>query len=226
MNATLAGCVTLSPGSRSYPARLSCPDPVNLPALVACGPLGLLGLPLLAVFSSVELPGEATLAPYDLARAVREAGTPVISGFQSPPERDCLDYLLRGDQPVVVCPARSIERMRVPGPWERAIAAGRMLLLSECSPGCRRASASTAHARNRLVADLADRILVIHATPGGRLSRLAHEALRAGKRVMCLDLRANEELLVLGALPVDPTRLSSPEILTPSPSAPSSHASD
>jgi predicted AAA+ superfamily ATPase len=41
------------------------------------------------------------------ALALREAGIPVIGGFHAPMEKECLDLLLRGTQPVVICPARS-----------------------------------------------------------------------------------------------------------------------
>ena len=61
---------------------------------------------------------------YDLSRAMRDAGVPVIGGFQSPMEKECLRILLRGDQPVVVCPARGIENMRIPREWREAAGRG------------------------------------------------------------------------------------------------------
>jgi len=33
----------------------------------------------------------------------------VISGFHTPAEKECLRILLRGAQPIIICPARSIE---------------------------------------------------------------------------------------------------------------------
>jgi hypothetical protein len=45
-------------------------------------------------------------------------------------ERECLALLLRGTQPVIVCPARSIGRMRIPAAWKEATARGRLLALS------------------------------------------------------------------------------------------------
>ena len=33
----------------------------------------------------------------DLARALRDAGVVVVSGFHSPLERDCFEFLIRGD---------------------------------------------------------------------------------------------------------------------------------
>jgi hypothetical protein len=53
---------------------------------------------------------------------LRGAGIPIIGGFHSPMEKECLDLLLRGQQPIVICPARSIQGMRIcgfpqPGDW-------------------------------------------------------------------------------------------------------------
>ena len=77
------------------------------------GNLRLLDEPLTALFCSNRCPGDLILKTYDLARAMRDAGVPVIGGFQTPMERECLGLLLRGSQPLVVCPARGIDNMRV-----------------------------------------------------------------------------------------------------------------
>jgi hypothetical protein len=61
----------------------------------------------LAFFCSVKCPGQPIVQAYDFASAARGAGITVIGGFQSPIEKDCLDLLLRGTQPVIVCPARA-----------------------------------------------------------------------------------------------------------------------
>ena len=61
---------------------------------------------------------------------MRDAGVPVIGGFQTPMEHECLRLLLRGTQPVVVCPARGIDNMRIPRDWGTALEDGRLLVLS------------------------------------------------------------------------------------------------
>ena len=60
---------------------------------------------LLGLFCSTKCPGDAILQTYDLVRALRDAGVAVIGGFHSPMEKECLDLLLRGNQPIVICPA-------------------------------------------------------------------------------------------------------------------------
>ncbi len=102
-------------------------------------------------FCSVRCPGNVILRTYDLIRALRDAGIPVIGGFQSPMEKECLGLLLRGQQPVAVCPARSIERMRIPGPWRAPLEEGRLLVASPFEAQHRRPTAALSEARNRFV---------------------------------------------------------------------------
>ena len=108
------------------------------------GNLRLLDEPLTALFCSNRCPGDLILKTYDLARAMRDAGVPVIGGFQTPMERECLRLLLRGSQPVVVCPARSIDNMRIPRDWRPALDQDRMLILSAFPTTRRRPTAALA----------------------------------------------------------------------------------
>ena len=166
------------------------------------GNVGLLAEPLTALFCSARCPGDLILRTYDLARALREAGTPVIGGFQTPMERECLRLLLRGGQPVVICPARSLENMRLPAAWRPALAAGSLLALSPFPGRRRRATAATAEQRNDLVAALAARVFIAHAAPGGKTEALARRLAATGKPLLTLDGPANANLLALGAAAV------------------------
>ena len=58
-------------------------------------------------------------------------------GFHSPVEKECLRILLRGDAPVILCPARGLLQ-RLPAPWAIAVTGGRMLILSVCNDDERR----------------------------------------------------------------------------------------
>jgi len=157
---------------------------------------------LLGFFCSIKCPGKIILKTYDLARAMRQAGIPVIGGFHTPMERECLDMLLRGTQPVVICPARGLERMR-PSSYVRAgIQGGRVLLVSSFAPSHRRATAELADQRNRLVAALASWIFVSHAAPGGKTEALCREILAVGKPLFTVDSPENSNVLSLGARPV------------------------
>ncbi len=169
------------------------------PTTETLGNLRLIEETLTALFCSVRCPGDLILKTYDLARAMRDAGTPVIGGFQTPLEKECLRLLLRGNQPVVICPARSIENMRIPSDWRSALEEERLLVLSPFPPHQRRPTTDTADRRNELIASLAAKVFIAHAAPGGKTEAFAHRLAADGKRLLTLDSRANQNLLDMGA---------------------------
>jgi predicted Rossmann fold nucleotide-binding protein DprA/Smf involved in DNA uptake len=140
--------------------------------LMALGNLDHLNLPKTAIFCSVRCPGNAILAAYDKAAFWRDTGRCIISGFHSPIEKECLRILLRGVQPIIICPARCLENMRVPSDWKAPLAAGRLLILSPFVPSQRRVTANLAVLRNVFVAALADEAWFAHIAPGGNAERL------------------------------------------------------
>ena len=170
-----------------------------LPKVKSKGNLSLLDEPLTALFCSNRCPGDLILKTYDLARAIRDAGVPVIGGFQTPMERECLRLLLRGEQPVVVCPARGIENMRILRDWRPALDDDRLLVVSPFPASARRPTAALAAQRNRLVAELAQRVFIAHAAPGSKTEALARKLAESGKPLMTLDSSANANLVSMGA---------------------------
>jgi len=141
--------------------------------IFAVGNLDLLSLPKTALFCSARCPGDAILRAYDQAAKWRDEGRCIISGFHSPVEKECLSILLRGSQPIIICPARSLDNMRIPLDWKKPFANNRLMVLS-CFAGCnRRVTASLAARRNEFVAALADEVWFAHIAPGGEMQRLA-----------------------------------------------------
>lgn len=169
------------------------------PRLQAIGAPEILNSEHTALFCSVRCPGDLILKTYDLARAMREAGTPVIGGFQTPMEKECLRLLLRGNQPVVVCPARSIDNMRVPRDWRPAIAERRLLIISPFPPSQHRPTVKLAAQRNDMVVTLASRVFIAYAARAGKTEELARKVAESGKPLLTLDSPANANLLELGA---------------------------
>jgi len=153
----------------------------------------------LALFCSSKCPGNVILKTYDLAKALRDADVPVIGGFHTPMEKECLALLLRGTQPIVICPARGLERIRLSAGVKDGIEAGRVLLVSMFGPRHRRATAELADQRNRLVAALAGMAFVSHAAPGGKTEALCREILGMGKPLFTVDAPENANLLAQGA---------------------------
>jgi hypothetical protein len=160
--------------------------------------------PKLGLLCSRSCPGSVIVQTLDVVRALRGTPWTVVSGFQSPTEQECLEILLRGEHPVIVCPARSVEGMRLPAKWKAAIAAGRMLVTSPFDAAVRRPTAALAEERNRYVISLADAIFIPHAAPGGTLERLCRVIPASGKPLWTLDDPANAGLVAIGARVVTP----------------------
>ena len=164
--------IPLNATDARYPARLVAG---TMPQLSAFGNLNLLALPKTALFCSARCPGHAILAAYDQAARWRDAGRCIISGFHSPVEKECLRILLRGSQPIIICPARSLEKMRLTADWQKPLADGRLLILSFFNRNEHRITSALAARRNEFVAALADEVWFAHVAPGGQMQRLAQK---------------------------------------------------
>ncbi len=183
-------------GSSDCPAFLK--DRVSndlFPKIWAIGNLNVLEQQLLGFFCSVKCPGAIILKTYDLIRDLRNKGVIVISGFHSPIEKDCLDFLIRGKQPIVICPARGIETMRIPKSWRVPIEENRFLILSPFENKHRRPTVALAEHRNRFVEMLADKILVAYAANKSKTMQLCSEASMKGKKVYTLDNQNSSETI-------------------------------
>jgi len=196
------GLTWLQPGDDRYPAGLAAMLGGAAPRIAVLGDVGLLRQRKVALFCSVRCPGSVILKTYDYACSLRDAGATVISGFHSPMERECLALLLRGRQPIIICPARSIEGMRLPKPWRQAMDEGRLLVLSSFPAGQNRATADLARSRNLLVAALADEVFVSHASPGGKMEQFCRQVVSWRKPLLTFDAPENAGLVALGAKPV------------------------
>ena len=152
------------------------------------GNRALLDAPLLGLFCSRQCTGDAIVRLYDLARALRDAGVSVVSGFHSPMEKECLNLLLRGTQPIVVCPARSLARPRLPRAWRTPIEQGRLLVLSPFPPDATRTTQKLTDARNLLVSELATALFIAHAAPGSHTESIRHTLAESGKIVLSLQV--------------------------------------
>jgi predicted Rossmann fold nucleotide-binding protein DprA/Smf involved in DNA uptake len=175
----------------------------RVPATItALGNLEILRTKLLALFCSVECPGKVILETYDLAHKLREEGVTVIGGFHSPMERECLEVLLRGTAPVVVCPARGVAKMRLRPEFRAPLENGRLLLLSPFSDKQRRATQQTATERNRFVAASADAVFVAYAAPNSKTENFCREVLAWGKPLLTFESSEDSALVALGAKPL------------------------
>ena len=198
------GIVQFKQADTHYPSDLRTCLGNHAPKIItALGNATVLQSKILAFFCSVKCPGHLILKAHDLAQKLKQADMTVIGGFHSPVEREFLRILLRGQKPVIVCPARSLSGMRMRAEYKKAIEEGQLLLLSPFRERQRRNTAETAMERNRFASALADIIFVAHASPNSKTEVFFRELLSWGKRLYTFESNSNSNLIKLGARPTD-----------------------
>jgi predicted Rossmann fold nucleotide-binding protein DprA/Smf involved in DNA uptake len=190
----------LSKSDPGFPAALSRYLADNAPdAAAALGNLEILNRRMLAIFCSTMCPASLTQPIADLMRKLVDGGVTAIGGFHSPVERQSLGILLGGTQPIILAPARSLDRLRIRLEYREAVDKGRLLILSFFKSHRHRSDVATAFRRNRIVAALADNILMLHAAPASNTERLCRELIGWQKSIYTIDHPANQNLVGLGS---------------------------
>lgn len=176
----------------AFPERVTTCFGKNSPRVLQVrGNLSLMARPSLGVLCSSRAPGPTVLQTYDLMQKLKLTDMVLIGGFHSPMERKCLEILVRGRAGIVLCPARDITSMRMPGLLRPAFEGGRVLIVSPFSGAGRRATVRIATERNRFVAALSDRLFVPHAAGGSKTEAVAAEAASWKREVVdCSGLEA------------------------------------
>jgi predicted Rossmann fold nucleotide-binding protein DprA/Smf involved in DNA uptake len=183
-----------------YPAQLiqrmgsAAPESISM-----AGNLDILQHPRIGLICSVQCPGSIVIKTFDLIRRLRDKGVVMIGGFHSPMERECLDILLRGVQPVIFCPAKSLYHLRMSKSVGKALAEERLLVLSFFGNKVRRVIASQGILRNDMVAALAEALFVPHASKNGKTTVTINQALGYGQKVFTFDDEANADIIASGA---------------------------
>ena len=84
----------------------------------------------------------------------------VVSGFQSPLEKDVLKFLLRGACPMIIVLARGMYR-KLTDALQTPMDQQRLLIISNESDNTNRVSEITAHKRNEYVISISDEMKII-----------------------------------------------------------------
>jgi hypothetical protein len=135
------------------------------------GNMELLKLHKTAFVCSRKIPAGIVLKSYDWAIAQREAGNCIMSGFQSPIEKDVFYFLMKGNQPIILVLARGMIS-GIPLKIQKAIEDERLLIISPFKEDVKRVTQETATLRNILMIELADEIFFPFISPGGSLDKL------------------------------------------------------
>ncbi len=192
--------IRIHKGQPGYPASLKKYLTDNAPeTITAIGNIDILQIRSLAIFSSKKCPGSLIIKTYDFMKKLRGSDITVISGFHSPMESECLNILLRGRQSVIICPARSIEGMRIKSEYKNPLEEGRLLFLSPFNEKQNRISSERADKRNQFVAAISDELLVPYAEPDSKTEALCKKWIEQGKTVKTFDSEYTKNLFELGA---------------------------
>ena len=124
-----------------------------------------------AFFCSRKCPSHLILKSYDWAIEQRDKGVCIISGFHSKIEKDVLDFLLKGSQPIIMVLARNMKK-RFPVEQRKAIKENRMLVISPFDYKVTRNSKESCYKRNEVILELANEIVVAFTTKNGKLEKL------------------------------------------------------
>lgn len=197
--------INLKKDSPNYPSALKQHLGKDAPnAITAIGNLDILRHNSTAFFCSTKCPGDLIVKTYDIAQILRDSGMTVISGFHTPMERECLTILLRGAQPVIICPAKSINNMRINKEYKKPLKDGQLLFLSPFDKNQQRISVKTSHYRNLFVAAMSAAIFIAHAGPASKTEAFCREILSWQKPIYTFESNYNKNLIEMGAQPIKP----------------------
>ena len=154
---------------------------------------------LLGIMCSQSCPGDLVLKGFDAVKQIRDQGITVVSGFHSSMEKDVFEILLRGDQPIVMCLAKTIETYHIPTNLRPCVESGQLTLIAPNFPVTeKRITKATSERCNALVLDICDQVLIIHAHEGGNLVREITFRRKNGSQIFAINSPNNNHLFELG----------------------------
>lgn len=199
--------ITLERTDDDYPFRVKNHYVELAPELISyIGNMSLLESKTLGIIGSVKCPGDLIIRTFDFANALCDTDWTVVSGFQSPVEKECLRILDRGNKRLIMCPSRNLTSKGLTDSIRKAITEHRMLLISPFEDKIDRTRERQAPLRNEFVCALSNIVFIPFASPNGKTEQLALKLTASGKRIYTFDNPHNSNLIKAGCIAVESNR--------------------
>jgi predicted Rossmann fold nucleotide-binding protein DprA/Smf involved in DNA uptake len=206
-----AGSVTLcDPSDTSYPERWHTRSNAHPPFVYAHGNPSVLAAPTLAALTSRTIDEQTVTATVAVLRQATVGPFTVVSGGMKATHRVAAVTVKAVGSPRAIVLDRGLLRVFGKdlnsdpfgfGPGRARLDLSRALVLSTFRPYDHAAPAN-GRQRDRLVADLADVVVAIHARPGGEIEQVCLRVLDRGGCVLSWH-GENAGLVAAGAVPID-----------------------
>jgi len=120
---------------------------------------------------SRKVPANIILKTYDWAMEQRDKEICVVSGFHSKIEKDVFNILVKGKQPIILVLARGLMKR-----WDKKIIKlideQRLLIITPFRKSITRITKETAMQRNKLIAEISDRIFISFSSESGNIDKI------------------------------------------------------
>jgi predicted Rossmann fold nucleotide-binding protein DprA/Smf involved in DNA uptake len=191
---------TLSRDSHDYPMLLRERLGESAPSLLkVIGGRNCLSKPMVSLVCSVRCPGSIVIKTFDAIREMRDKGIVIIGGIHSPMEEECLEFLLKGEQPVLMSPAKGLNRPRFSDLQKAAIDECRLTVISIFSDEITRTTKRQSLARNEFIAAVSTAVMIPYASPGGSAEAVFKQVTARNQPVFTFEDSENDSLLKNGA---------------------------
>lgn len=121
---------------------------------------------------SSKCPGNIIIKIQAQAFQWREKGLAIASGFHSPVEKEVLNVLIKGTQPIVICPARSLNNMRLPKLWRSGLNENRILIITPIHRSNKRPTKELCNKRNAFLVKLTKKVYIPYVDASGKMVEL------------------------------------------------------
>lgn len=151
----------------------------NQPDYLYLGNQELLKLYKIGFLCSRKVPASIILKTYDWAIEQRKKGICVVSGFHSKIEKDVFNFLVKGEQPIIVVLARGMYK-QIPKELLAPLKQNRLLIISLFPDNIKRVSTQTAIIRNKVIFKISAKMYIPYIQPNGIIAKLQKSIKKFG----------------------------------------------